>query len=43
MLRLIMRRLALGVLVALTVMVLAFMLTRLSGDLVHGPAPVAAA
>src|SRR5947209_5361968 len=33
MLRLIMRRLALGVLVALTVMVLAFMLTRLSGDL----------
>ena len=33
MLRLIMRRLALGVLVALTVMTLAFMLTRLSGDL----------
>ena len=33
MLRLIMRRLALGVLVALTVMMLAFMLTRLSGDL----------
>ena len=33
MLRLIMRRLALGVLVALTVMALAFMLTRLSGDL----------
>src|ERR1044072_660451 len=33
MLRLIIRRLALGVLVALTVMVVAFMLTRLSGDL----------
>src|SRR5947207_12676956 len=33
MLRLIMRRLALGLLVALTVMILAFMLTRLSGDL----------
>src|ERR1044072_7749632 len=33
MLRLIMRRLALGVLVALTVMGLAFLLTRLSGDL----------
>src|SRR3954468_394817 len=33
MLRLIMRRLAIGVLVALTVMILAFMLTRLSGDL----------
>ena len=33
MLRLIMRRLALGLLVALTVMTLAFMLTRLSGDL----------
>src|SRR5215210_151767 len=33
MLRLIMRRLAVGVLVALTVMTLAFMLTRLSGDL----------
>ena len=33
MLRLIARRLALGLLVALTVMTLAFMLTRLSGDL----------
>src|SRR3954452_7890883 len=33
MLRLIVRRLALGVLVAFTVMTLAFMLTRLSGDL----------
>ena len=33
MLRLIVRRLALGLLVALTVMTLAFMLTRLSGDL----------
>src|ERR687884_1523631 len=33
MLRLILRRLALGLLVAFTVMVLAFMLTRLSGDL----------
>jgi len=33
MLRLIMRRLALGLLVALTVMILAFMLPRLSGDL----------
>ena len=33
MLRLILRRLALGLLVALTVMTLAFMLTRLSGDL----------
>src|ERR1044071_10201005 len=33
MLRLIARRLAIGVLVALTVMTLAFMLTRLSGDL----------
>jgi len=33
MLRLIARRLALGVLVALTVMTLAFLLTRLSGDL----------
>src|SRR5829696_10269860 len=33
MLRLIARRLAIGVLVALTVMTLAFLLTRLSGDL----------
>ena len=33
MLRLIMRRLAVGLLVALTVMTLAFLLTRLSGDL----------
>ena len=33
MLRLILRRLALGLLVALTVMILAFTLTRLSGDL----------
>ena len=33
MLRLIVRRLALGILVAFTVMTLAFMLTRLSGDL----------
>src|SRR5499426_2373648 len=33
MLRLILRRLALGILVAFTVMTLAFMLTRLSGDL----------
>src|SRR5947209_18948322 len=33
MLRLILRRLALGLLVALTVTTLAFMLTRLSGDL----------
>ena len=33
MLRLIVRRLAVGLLVALTVMTLAFMLTRLSGDL----------
>ena len=33
MLRLIARRLAIGVLVAVTVMTLAFMLTRLSGDL----------
>src|SRR5438132_12583914 len=33
MLRLIVRRLVVGVLVALTVMVLAFLLTRLSGDL----------
>ena len=41
MLRLIARRLALGVLVALTVMTLAFLLTRLSGDLavsIAGPA-----
>jgi ABC-type dipeptide/oligopeptide/nickel transport system permease component len=33
MLRLIVRRLGLGLLVAFTVMTLAFMLTRLSGDL----------
>src|SRR4051794_8034457 len=33
MLRLILRRLIVGILVALTVMTLAFMLTRLSGDL----------
>ncbi|MEN3383996.1 MAG: hypothetical protein V7608_4040, partial [Hyphomicrobiales bacterium] len=33
MLRLIVRRLVVGLLVAFTVMVLAFMLTRLSGDL----------
>src|ERR1041385_2774718 len=33
MLRLIVRRIALGVLVAFTVMTLAFLLTRLSGDL----------
>src|SRR5215831_15158655 len=33
MLRLILRRIALGLLVMLTVMTLAFMLTRLSGDL----------
>src|SRR5215216_2516814 len=41
MLRLIARRLAIGVLVALTVMTLAFLLTRLSGDLavsIAGPA-----
>jgi peptide/nickel transport system permease protein len=45
MLRLIVRRLALGLLVALTVMTLAFMLTRLSGDLaisIAGPQATAA-
>ena len=45
MLRLIVRRLAVGLLVALTVMTLAFMLTRLSGDLaisIAGPSATAA-
>src|SRR5205814_5666858 len=45
MLRLIVRRVALGVLVAFTVMTLAFMLTRLSGDLaisIAGPQATAA-
>src|SRR3981189_1138467 len=46
MLRLIARRLAIGVLVAFTVMTLAFLLTRLSGDLaisIAGPAGTQAA
>ena len=46
MLRLIARRLAIGVLVAFTVMTLAFMLTRLSGDLavsIAGPSATSGA